>query len=373
MHIQSKNSRRLFSWFVICFLPMSLEINAAHAAPLIDDSDISGSEASFLQSIRPLQSLAAPLQPDETRRTSLESGLELSVQIQMSHGELRPVSNLLLFASDIELRTDENGVARLAECAPRSQFRFQSELRDSHFSVGDGSTPYRLQMAVDCGVRVEMIFREESNSGQPLGIWNVATAGKTKLASTVGLAFWSRPVTFVWPANGDYYSGGRVNLTRGDHWDVVGHEMGHAIYDLGRLGGFGGGSHKIDECYTEALALSEGWASYFSAWVQIPLDDPDARFPYLVPRRAPIRFENIPNDVCSGPTNEWRVTGFLWDLIDLNDDGETLEAGFAQLWMALQGSRTPGARSASQLFERAGIPRETLNRIWELNFQTVRP
>jgi hypothetical protein len=229
-----------------------------------------------------------------------------------------------------------------------------------------------MTTSVDCGVRLELTFREESDGGQPLGIWRVASKAKARLAEAIGLQFWSNPIEFVWPADGDYYSFGTVHLTRGDHWDVVGHEMGHGIYDLGKLGAFGGGSHKIDECYSEALALSEGWASYFSAWVNVDLADSDAKFEFMVPRRAPLRFEAIPGDVCNGPTNEWRVTGFLWDLVDFSADNEASEEPFSRLWRALQGSRTSGARSASRLFESAGIPRSVLDLVWDLNFRTPR-
>jgi hypothetical protein len=345
----------------------ALSASASAGTAAVDDSDLSGDRGL----LRPASFVASSLlRPSEVTRTELPSGLELEVVLKKANGERTPVEGLTFFSGDIELRTDAAGVARVGECAPRSQLRLQGVLRDSHFSVSDGTTQYRLETAVDCGIRVTLIFNEESDGGQPLGIWNVAYKGKQKLQQSIGLSFWNRSVPFIWPANGDYYSGGRVHVTRGDHWDVVGHEMGHAIYDLGRLGAFGGGAHKIDECYTEALALSEGWASYFSAWVQISLQDSDARFEYLVPRRAPIRIENIPLDVCAGPTNEWRVTGFLWDLIDQAQDGEALEATFAQLWLALQGTRTSGARSAATLFERAGLSRELLNPIWEQNFRT---
>ena len=75
------------------------------------------------------------------------------------------------------------------------------------------------------------------------------------------------------------------------------HEIGHAIYDQADIGVSGGGRHRIDECYTNALALSEGWATFFAGWLNLRLNDQDARFEFLVPRRAPIRLENIPSDL----------------------------------------------------------------------------
>ncbi|NDD90648.1 hypothetical protein EBZ37_00965, partial [bacterium] len=127
--------------------------------------------------------------------------------------------------------------------------------------------------------------------------------------------------------------------------------------------------HKIDECYSPTLAFSEGWASYFSAFVSVASDDPDAKFEFMVPRRAPIRFETIPADVCAGEENEWRVTGFFWDLFDKNSDGESVEQGFASLWAPLEGSRVSSSSGAAKRFEaRAVLPRGELEQLWRKNF-----
>ncbi|MFP5501741.1 MAG: hypothetical protein ACLGIN_04575, partial [Candidatus Sericytochromatia bacterium] len=98
----------------------------------------------------------------------------------------------------------------------------------------------------------------------------------------------------------------------------------------------GGGPHKIDECYSGGLAWSEGFASFFSAVISIRRDDPDAKFEYMVPRRKPIRIENVPDDVCEGYTNEWRVSSALWDLYDTNEDGtDRVALSFKTIWGAL--------------------------------------
>ena len=94
-----------------------------------------------------------------------------------------------------------------------------------------------------------------------------------------------------------------------------------------------GGSHKIDECYSEGLAWSEGWASFFAAAVHLSPDDADAKFEFMVPRRAPIRVENVPDDVCKGSASEWRVFSGLWDLYDRHEDGlDHIALGFGPIW-----------------------------------------
>jgi hypothetical protein len=144
--------------------------------------------------------------------------------------------------------------------------------------------------------------------------------------------------------------------------------MGHAIYDQAGIGGFGGGQHYIDRCYSEVLALSEGWASYFSAFVSADLRDVDAKFEYMVPRRAPIRFENIPADVCGSSTNEWRVNGFLWDLIDYHDDGETMSDAFVKLWNDTAGAHASSLVALKTRLIQKGWDADQLETIWKLNF-----
>ena len=148
---------------------------------------------------------------------------------------------------------------------------------------------------------------------------------------------WWPAIPIRWPASGDYFSWGTVNVTSAKQWDVVGHEFGHAIFHFGTSAVSSGGRHKIDECYESTLAWSEGWASYFSAVAQVDGNDPDAKFEYMVPRRAPIRFENVPEDVCAGPKNEWRVTAALWDVYDIHDDGnDRISVSFDTMWKAMR-------------------------------------
>jgi hypothetical protein len=156
------------------------------------------------------------------------------------------------------------------------------------------------------------------------------------------LSWWRRPFKVVWPGDGDYYSSfsKTITLTDAAAWDVVLHELGHAVQDGAMSPAAAGGAHKIDECYSAALAWSEGWATYFAGAVALDAADPDARFEFLVPRRAPIRLENVPADVCAGPSNEWRVAAALWDLTDRHADGEDSILPFRAVWEAGKSGRT---------------------------------
>lgn len=175
----------------------------------------------------------------------------------------------------------------------------------------------------------------------------------------VPLDWWKRQIQTVWPGQGDYYTSYTVTLTGAEQWDVNGHEVGHAIYHQALNARSQGGQHKIDDCYSPTLALSEGFATFFSGAVHLSKDDPDARFAqYLVPRRAPIRIENVPADVCPGSRNEWRVASVFWDVYDSHNDGpESLNLGLNTIFNALGQSSKPTATSALDAY---GLLRDSL-------------
>lgn len=172
----------------------------------------------------------------------------------------------------------------------------------------------------------------------------------------VDIAWWNKQLKTIWPGDGNYYSWGTLNLTNAEHWDVNGHEIGHAMTDLGTNSQMGGGQHKIDECYESTIAWSEGFASFLSGVVSVSKSDEDAKFEFLVPRRAPIRLENVPDDVCKGQTNEWRVSAAMWDIYDSHDDGlDNSGIAFKSIWQSLSrpnksiGSMKDAAKSLKEI------------------------
>lgn len=155
-------------------------------------------------------------------------------------------------------------------------------------------------------------------------------------ASGADLSWWKQ-IPIQYPGSGDYFSWGTVNLTKAHQWDVTLHEFGHAVFSYGSSAQGGGGQHKIDECYSKGLAWSEGWASFFAMQCHEPADADDAKFEFMVPRRAPIRLENVPTDVCQGDTNEWRVAAALWDVYDSHFDiNDRCSMNFATMWQCMR-------------------------------------
>mgnify|MGYP001069027679 CR=1 FL=1 len=221
---------------------------------------------------------------------------------------------------------------RKLNCNSGDEFKVTTDLSLDKFKlIGDWNREFQLEFEGHCSHAHKLVFNYDSTGGEYFKIRNIAYTLSEKLKEIDRDSFINGKIKIKFPAGGDYYNG-TVNVTKGYQWDVVGHEIGHAIYSHARIGRSGGGSHRIDECYSKELALSEGWASFFSAWVSVDLNDPMAKFEYMVPRRAPLEIEHVPSDVCTGPTNEWRVYSFLWDLIDLNNDNEHLSISFKELW-----------------------------------------
>lgn len=198
----------------------------------------------------------------------------------------------------------------------------------------------RLGAVNDTGVRALDPASENGQAALIHQIWNRALGEFQK--DGIPLDFWKSRIHTNWPANGNYYSVGTVNLTDAAQWDVNGHEIGHSLFFAGFNTASGGGEHKIDACYGADLAWSEGFASFFSGVISVDRKDPDAKFEFMVPRRKPIRLENVPTDVCEGYTNEWRVAAALWDLYDTHDDGSDHAAlAFKTIWGALAKSNNP--------------------------------
>jgi hypothetical protein len=253
--------------------------------------------------------------------------------------------------------TDEGGAFTLAPPAgAKGEASLRFRLANPRWSVEGSDGPYEWEMG-----RVKLPLEGPADLGtvvpQPGGESAKLAFIQLQLLSAmdffdregVKLDWWNRQVRVLYPGTGDFFEpwSFTVNLTRPETWDVNLHELGHAVMALGTRSEGGGGAHKIDECYNAGLAWSEGWATFFAGAVSLSPDDPDARFEFLVPRRAPIRIENVPEDVCRGDKSEWRVAAALWDLYDRHvDGGDRVSIPFARLWAALEGKRMTGFSDA---------------------------
>lgn len=209
----------------------------------------------------------------------------------------------------------------------------------------DGGDAYEWESApVASGADAGVLSPVPGSENAKLGVLHLTYLEAVDfLTREATIDWWKTPLTVIYPGDSDYFEPGAwtLHLTNPVAWDVVLHELGHAVMNGAMDARTSGGSHKIDECYSDGLAWSEGWASFFAAAVRLSPSDPDAKFEFMVPRRAPIRIENVPDDVCKGPTSEWRVFAGLWDLYDSHDDGgDRVTLGFGPIWKGVTSGTT---------------------------------
>lgn len=350
----------LFSFFT--YSAYSGRVAGKNASVATNDSDLSAGGFGALR----VRTLARELQESQLIEKTLRAEV-FSVQLFLVKDGVRQNLQPLRYT----LKNGQEFVANGQSIACTHDLaRATADLQNEYFKVQGNQGIYRHTIEeIKCGSAYEIEFVSTTGAGQALGVWDVSQTAVEKFRAINRLAFWRNSIRMRFPASGDYYSGGTVHVTRGDHWDVVGHELGHAIYDEADIGAWGGGPHRIDECYTSRLALSEGWASFFSAWLKIGRDDRDAQFEYMVPRRAPLRIEHVPEDVCAGQTNEWRVTAFLWDVYDTNRDSEQLEQGMQPFWDTMFRGGFQNTRAIAERLIARGASASEIQQLWRQNFK----
>lgn len=318
---------------------------AMGAGGAIDDSDLAPPRVTGLsarleqEGTRTEAGLSFPLiakQPIRALPTSRQFTVKGALHYLDKQGRELPLARVTVSASGRQVLTDAQGRFELP-MAGAGELSFA--LANDHWSLKGKSGTYRWVYPVSGAGTVDLgVLMPEKGSVNGQAAWIHALFVKAEnqfVRYGLGLDWWNESIPTTWPGNGNYYSWGSLNLTDADHWDVNGHELGHALSHMAFNMRSGGGQHYIDRCYAEALAWSEGVASFISAVISIDRDDPDAKFEYMVPRRAPIRMEHVPADVCEGPGNEWRAGAALWDLFDTHVDGDDRVAiELPVLWQA---------------------------------------
>lgn len=264
--------------------------------------------------------------------------------------------------------TDDSGRFSIAAgAALKGSFKVRVSLDNRYWTFHNPKTDAGYQwespefpLAGNAGVDVGKLSPAAGSDNAKLGVLHLAYLDALDfLKRDADVDWWADPLTINWPGDADFFSpwSWSLDLTDATHWDVVLHELGHAVQARSMNIRAAGGSHKIDECYSPELAWSEGWASFFASAVRFERNDPDAKFQYMVPRRAPIRVENVPDDVCKGQASEWRVTAGLWDLIDTHDDGlDHFAMPFNQLWRSLRGQSMGSMTEAWSLISKSLDP-----------------
>ncbi len=128
---------------------------------------------------------------------------------------------------------------------------------------------------------------------------------------------------YAWSCS--YWSDGKIYIIPAHaNEGVVQHEIGHSInsyYWNGNMPSDAGGTHTLKGCFTNGLALTEGFADFLAYWVQL---DRNTSAPTITAFN--MNLESLPSNVCNGQTNEMRVAATFWDLYDYWNDGSGTSA-----------------------------------------------
>lgn len=345
------------------------------SAQVVDDSDLTGKRpaAAALGLIATEgrvegKSRVFPLHsPQASQATASPSPGRVSATIELSDraGRLAParLGRVKIVGPGPEqpwTALDEQGRVSIALPSSLSgSFRLRLSLDNARWVFRDkeGSSyeweSSAFTLPAPAGIDLAALSPQAGSQNAKLGVLHLTYLRALDFLARLGeLGWWNQALTVNWPGSADYFRSldFSLELTEAEHWDIVLHELGHAVMHKAMKAKAAGGSHKIDECYSPALAWSEGWATFFAAAVALDRADQDAKFEFLVPRRAPIRLENVPEDVCRGQSNEWRVAAGLWDLYDDHVDGSDAAAlDFGRLWRPLREQRMDSLLSAWEL------------------------
>ncbi len=358
-------------------LAILLLLTAPLSAQTINDSDLGGKDFSALSESR-VQSegrrdggaivfrLKALALPKADAAQAVTGVLELADRAGAEHpGRLAKVKLMGAGASDAWTETGTDGRFSIPlPGALSGSYRLRVSLDNRYWAYHnpDSDSGYEWETSefpLTTGADLGAVRPAAGSENAKLAVLHLLYLDALDfLKKNADVDWWTSPLTINWPSSGDFFTPGAwtLDLTDPTHWDVVTHELGHAVQNGAMTIRSAGGEHKIDQCYSPELAWSEGWASFFAAAVHLKLDDADAHFEFMVPRRAPIGVENVPSDVCQGESSEWRVFAGLWDLVDTHDDGlDHFSMPFSALWKSLRG-QSMGSMSEAWALIKSAIP-----------------
>lgn len=124
----------------------------------------------------------------------------------------------------------------------------------------------------------------------------------------------------LYPWSCSYASDGNIAIIAAHAAEfVIQHELAHSIHSFfwkGYALKDSGGDHAANQCYTNGLGLSEGFANFVPHWVRFDRTATAPQMGYF-----DTNLESVPTSVCNGGTNETRVAALFWDMYDTVKDG----------------------------------------------------
>jgi hypothetical protein len=338
------------------------------AARFTDDSMLSLPKAGIFARIPPKPDFYPDIQ-DTLASAPNKAQIQIILDVD---GVSTPIRGLRIQWGTQFTQTDDNGLAEFPECS--TAVEATAILRvDAAFQIEplNKSKPYIAHFPIVCGQGLLAKFENQSTGGEAFGAFRVARLAYDRIQQSAGSTGWRGFLKIVTHNGASYYDILKdiVFVSYGHEWDVVAHEIGHFVYDQFKIGEFGTGFHRVSSCYNSTLALSEGWASAFAAWLLFPTDAPNTSFKYLAGGGI-FQLESVPETVCKGPNNEWRVAAFIWDLLDQHDDGERVEqTSFMDFLKLTQGKKSNSMTRFVRPFVNSNFPESfEVSRAWNLTF-----
>ena len=103
------------------------------------------------------------------------------------------------------------------------------------------------------GLDLGALSPDAASENGKLGVLHLTyLQAKDFLEKNADTLWWKRQLSVNWPGSSDFFSpwGWSLDLTNALAWDVVLHELGHAVMHGAMQSPNAGGQHKIDECYS---------------------------------------------------------------------------------------------------------------------------
>ncbi len=143
--------------------------------------------------------------------------------------------------------------------APKGGYRVRLNLDNRFWKFTDASgKAYAWDSApfeapVEGGINVGNLSPAPGSTAGKLGVLHLTYVEALDYLKAHGdLAWWEKAeaLTVRWPGSADYFSpwGWSLELTNALAWDVVLHELGHAVMHGAFKAASAGGQHKLDEC-----------------------------------------------------------------------------------------------------------------------------
>ena len=255
-----------------------------------------------------------------------------------------------------------------AACAGRKsarlKFLFDDNGRQIYNHIGQ---PFHFEFDVPCGTEVDVTFTADQKD--LVDAWAAMAEVTNRITPLFPAGVDFRPFRIVyprWPGETSD-SAEDVELQRSYaperglefyYQFTLRHELGHQVAQRLSLFQGGGPQHYLDQCYSPDLALVEGWADFFAAWMVGDFVEDQPGFPGM------FILNPVGDFYCHGYTNETRTAAFLWGLFDRSTAHGTIRLDPALFFQAFQNRSFSSPEELRDALPELGVTKEQSDALW---------